>query len=97
MTKGGMKNNLSTSCPPNSCFFDDDGAIITFGLSLFFDREQRSERGPRSVLVVLLLETLRIKTVKRLMFTNGHYQMSTNVHKCPQMSTSARKCPLMSN
>ena len=31
-----MKNNLSASCPPNSCFFDDDGAIITFGLSLFF-------------------------------------------------------------
>ena len=42
----------------------------------FFDCEQRSERGPRSVLVVVLVlvlvETLRIKTVKKLMFTNVH-------------------------
>ena len=39
-----------------------------------FDREQRSELGPRSVFVVLLVgQTLRIKTVK-------------NVHQCPLMS-----------
>ena len=42
----------------------------------FFDREQRSERGPRSVLVDLVVETLRIKTVKRLKFS----LMFTNVH-----------------
>ena len=47
-----------------------------------FDREQRSERGPRSVLVVLLVvATLRIVTVKKLL-------MFTNVHKCPLMSTN---------
>ena len=48
-------------------------------LTSIFDREQRSERGPRSVLVVVLVlvlvlvvENLRIKTVKKLMFTNVH-------------------------
>ena len=48
---------------------------------ILFDREQRSERGPRSVLVVVLVATLRIITVKKLL-------MFTNVHYCPLVSTN---------
>ena len=42
--------------------------FIAYTSLILFDREQRSERGPSSVLVVLLLlvATLRIKTVKNV-------------------------------